>query len=158
MAHDLRTTLSPIYPELLQGLLELLPRSISAPALTALLETFSSLFRYLLIPSVHFALLETTWHKICQILPRCLSEVQRAMAEVWGSVLRRMKSASRERAVTLLAQHTHQMEDASAWVVVFSCKVCFMLTESAPRSLTDIYTSLFPKPYILAHHQYSRRY
>jgi len=158
MAHDLRTTLSPIYPELLQGLLDLLPRSILAPALTALLETFSSLFRYLLIPSVQFALLETTWHKICQVLPRCLSEVQRAMAEVWGSVLRRMKSASRERAVALLAQHAHQMEDASAWVVVFACKVRFMLTDSLPRSLTDIRSSPFPKLYTPAHRQYSRRY
>lgn len=123
MAHDLRTTLSPIYADLLKKLLSLLPRSISPPALTCLLETLSSLFRYLLIPSLNLALLDQTWDAICQVLPKCPGEIQRAVAEVWGSCLRRMKKEAREKAVTLLADRTGDIENASAWALVFACKV-----------------------------------
>jgi U3 small nucleolar RNA-associated protein 20 len=123
MTHDLRTTLSPVYPDLLSRLLKLLPRSISVPALGVLLETLSSLFKFLLVPSIHLDLLEKTWTAVRDILPTCLPEIQRAMAEVWGSVLRRLKTAAREKAVTLLAEKAEGVEDASAWVVVFACKV-----------------------------------
>lgn len=125
MAHDLRTTLSPVYGDVLTRLLKLLPRNISAPALTALLSTFSSLFKYLLVPSIHIGLLEQTWTLLRAILPKCLLDVQRAMAEVWGSVLRRMKMAAREKAVTMVAASAEGIEDASAWVFVFACKVIY---------------------------------
>lgn len=123
LAHDLRTTLSPIYTPLLENLLALLPRNISAQALTCLLETFSSVFRYLLIPDIDTKLLEKTWTLICSVLPKCLAEIQRAVAEVWGGVMRRMKTGTREKAVRLLAKNAALMEDASAWVVVYACKV-----------------------------------
>lgn len=126
MAHDLRTTISPVYPDLLDRLLSLLPRSISAPALTALLETFSSLFRYLLIPGIDPKLLDQTWSKICAVLPKCLGEIQRALAELWAGVLRRMKAGPREKAATLLGENAETLEDATAWVVVFACKVIFI--------------------------------
>ena len=128
MAHDLRTTISPVYPDLLDRLLSLLPRSISAPALTALLETFSSLFRYLLIPGIDPKLLDQTWSQICAVLPKCLGEIQRALAEVWGGVLRRMKAGPREKAANLLAENAGNIEDATAWVIVFACKVIFFLS------------------------------
>ena len=126
MAHDLRTTLSPIYDDLLKNLLSLLPRSISPPVLTCLLETLSSIFRYLLIPSLNLALLDQTWDAISQVLPKCLGEVQRAVAEVWGSCLRRMKKDAREKSVVLLADRTGDIENASAWALVFACKVCIV--------------------------------
>jgi hypothetical protein len=125
MAHDLRTTLLPVYHNLLDHLLELLPRSISASALTALLATLSSIFKNLLVPSVSLELLEKSWLAIRNILSRCLPEVQRAMAEVWGSILRRLKPVAREKAVTLMANDVDGMEDTCAWVFVFACKVCF---------------------------------
>lgn len=123
MVHDLRTTVSPIYPSLLDRLLALLPRAISAAALTALLETLSSIFRYLLIPAIDSTLLPQTWERVCAVLPKCLGEIQRAMAEVWGAVLRRMKAGPREEAVRLLAKHTTTIEDASAWAIVYASKV-----------------------------------
>jgi len=123
MAHDLRTTLSPMYTDLLDCLLRLLPRPISAPALTALLETFSSLFKYLLVPLTDLEYLEQTWSSICGILPKCLPEVQRAMAEVWGAVLRKLKVPVREKAVLLLARDVKGIKDACAWSLVFACKV-----------------------------------
>ncbi|KAF8206463.1 armadillo-type protein [Mycena galopus ATCC 62051] len=133
ITHDLRMTLSPVYLDpILPRLLALLLRSktISAPALTALLATFAALFKFLLIPassSSELELLEKTWTSIRDILPRCLPEVQRTMAEVWGGVLRRLKPEAKERAVTLLAesvteQGTGEIQDAVAWCVVYACK------------------------------------
>jgi U3 small nucleolar RNA-associated protein 20 len=125
-------TLSPVYLDpILPRLLALLLRSktISAPALTALLATFAALFKFLLIPaSSNTELLEKTWVCIRDILPRCLPEVQRAMAEVWGGVLRRLKPEAKERAVVMLAegvvdQSASEVQDAAAWCVVYACKV-----------------------------------
>ena len=143
MAHDLRTTLSPVYADLLKTLLSLLPRSVSSPVLTCLLETLSSLFRYLLIPSFDFALLDQTWDAICQVLPKCLGEIQRAVAEVWGSCLRRMKKEAREKSVHLLANQTGQIENTSAWALVFACKVCIVITHK--HEFTHTSSSLYLK-------------
>ena len=127
MAHDLRNTLSPVYADLLKKLLSLLPRTISPPVLTCLLETLSSLFRYLLIPSLNLALLDQTWDAISQVLPKCHGEMQRAVAEVWGSCLRRMKKEAREKSVVLLADRPGDIENTSAWALVFACKVCIVV-------------------------------
>jgi hypothetical protein len=64
-----------------------------------------------------------TWSRIRDVLPKANSEVQRAMAEVWGSVLRRLKSAYREKALVLLAQELENISDVAAWSLVFACKV-----------------------------------
>ena len=123
LAHDLRTTLSPIYIPTLSLLLSLLPRSIPAQILSSLLSTLSTLFKFLLVPSIHPELLQLTWDAVRSVIPGCLPEVQRAVAEVWGSALRRMKGGARAEAVKLLAQNVRGVEDASAWVVVYACKV-----------------------------------
>lgn len=129
LAHDLRTTLSPIYPQLLSSLLTLLPRSsISASSLTALLSTFSELFKQLLIPSLvtHPELLDETWMLVKGTLRKCQrEEVKRALGEVWGiGVLRRVKGAGRERCVGIMMQEGFEgVEDACAWMFVFACKV-----------------------------------
>ncbi|KAF9524996.1 armadillo-type protein [Crepidotus variabilis] len=149
--HDLRTTISPVYTTLLQQLLSLLPRSISAAPLTTLLETFSSLFRHLLIPAINPDLLDETWTMLCSVLPRCLGEIQRAVAEVWGAVLRRFKNGHREKAVLLLAKSVGEAEDATAWVVVFACKsVSQTLHTCAPSIFVPLLnyhlSSVNPKP------------
>jgi hypothetical protein len=133
LAHDLRTTLSSVYPTILKRLLKLLPRALEPAALTILLETLSSLFRYLLVPSIQIELLTHTWSAVRSILPKCLPEIQRAVAEVWGSVLRRLKSAARDHAVTLLAENTEGLEDPSAWAIVFASKVRLLLFLSMCR-------------------------
>lgn len=139
LAHDLRTTLAPSYVDLLEVLLRLLPRPISAPSLTALLATLSGLFRYLLVPSINLELLDQTWSSFRAVLPTCNSDVQRAAAEVWGSVLRRLKSVARERAVVLMAQNLEGVEDASAWMMIFACKsVSQTLHTSAGSSMASL--------------------
>jgi len=119
MAHDLRTTISPVYPSFLQQLLALLPRTISALALTSLLETLSSLSGYLLILAVNPNLLKETWNKVSSVLPKCSVEIQRAITEVWGGVLRKLKPGPREEA----KKECRDAEDASVWVVVFASQV-----------------------------------
>lgn len=124
LAHDLRTTISSSYPQLLQRLLILLQRSLSAPALTALLATFSALFKYLLVPSSSDEpLVYTTWTQIAAALPKCEAETQRAMAEVWGSLLRRLKSGQREGVIKLMVEGLEGVEDPCAWAIIFACKV-----------------------------------
>ncbi|KAG2115669.1 armadillo-type protein [Suillus cothurnatus] len=123
LAHDLRTTLAPSYVDLLEVLLRLLPRPISAPSLTALLATLSGLFRYLLVPSINLELWHQTWSSFRAVLPTCNSDV-------WGSVLRRLKSVARERA---------GVEDASAWMMIFACKsVSQTLHTSAGSSMASL--------------------
>ncbi|KAG9309435.1 hypothetical protein JVU11DRAFT_10689 [Chiua virens] len=151
VAHDLRTTLSPVYADLLAKLLNFLPRPIATPALTALLATLSELFKYLLVPSIHLDLLQQTWSSFHAVLPSCSSEVQRAAGEVWASVLRRLKTSAREKAVHLMANNLDGVEIASAWMLIFACKsvssTLHTTSSSIIRPLIDCYlTSPDPGP------------
>lgn len=124
LAHDLRTTLAPEYPRVLKRLLRLLPRSLSAEALTALLATFSALFKYVLVPSADAELLGQAWAAFCEVLPQCHPEVQRATAEVWGATLRRIKMSLRESCVHNIAASSNSgLGDVCAWIFVTACKV-----------------------------------
>ncbi|KAK7691383.1 hypothetical protein QCA50_004782 [Cerrena zonata] len=117
LIHDLRTTLAPLHTDILKQTLRLLPRSLSAQTHTMLLETFSALFKYLLIP------LETTdeaWSAFLDVVPKCNPEVQRAVAELWGSILRRLKSGAREEITLAIIASANP--DVSAWVFVSACK------------------------------------
>ncbi|PIL29525.1 hypothetical protein GSI_08333 [Ganoderma sinense ZZ0214-1] len=138
LAHDLRTTISPEYPRVLKRLLELLPRSLSAEALTALLATFSALFKYILVPSVDAELLQQAWKAFCDVLPQCHPEVQRAAAEVWGATLRRLKVSLREDAVRLIASgSTSGLGDACAWIFVTACKSVSQTLHTVTSSLVS---------------------
>lgn len=135
MAYDLRTTLSPVYSDLLTRLLKLFPRSLPPATFTTLMESLSSFFKHLLVPAVGTILLEETWTDLCGVIRDCSSETQRAMAEVWASVLRRLKISSREKAVALLAQTIQGMEDATAWVFIFACKSVSQTLHTATFSI-----------------------
>ncbi|KAI8978169.1 hypothetical protein BD414DRAFT_422300 [Trametes punicea] len=136
LTHDLRTTLAPEYPRVLKRLLQLLPRALSAEALTALLATFSALFKYVLIPSVDSELLRQAWNAFRDVLPQCHPEVQRATAEVWGATLRRLKVTLREDCVLLLAGSSDEgLGDACAWIFVTACKSVSQTLHTATASL-----------------------
>ncbi|KAI0628424.1 armadillo-type protein [Trametes polyzona] len=136
LAHDLRTTLAPEYPRVLKRLLQLLPRSLSAEALTALLATFSALFKYVLVPSVDSELLEQAWSAFCEVLPRCHPEVQRATAEVWGATLRRLQVSLRIDCVRILAaSSTDVLGDSCAWIFVTACKSVSQTLHTATPTL-----------------------
>ena len=122
--HDLRSVIIPSYDNLLDRLLLLLTKSISATTLTTLLATFGTLFKYLLVPATETDVLQGTWRRVRTVLPECNSEIQRAMAEVWGSLLRRLKASGRGVAVEVMAENLSGVEDACAWAYIFACKVC----------------------------------
>ena len=118
------TTLAPGYPRVLKRLLQLLPRSLSAEALTTLLATFSAHFKYILVPAVDAELLRQAWAAFTEVLPQCHPEVQRATAEVWGATLRRLKVSLRDDAVQMIAESADgALGDACAWILVTDCKV-----------------------------------
>jgi U3 small nucleolar RNA-associated protein 20 len=121
--HDLRSVILPSYDDILDRLLLLLPKPISAMALTTLLATFGSLFKYLLVPATETDVLQQTWKRVRTVLPECNSEIQRAMMEVWGSLLRRLKTSRREVAVEVMTEDLFGVEDACAWAYLFACKV-----------------------------------
>lgn len=122
--HDLRSIILPSYDDLLNQLLRFLPRPISAAALTALLATLSSLFKHLLVPATESDIVQRTWKCVCVVLPECNPEVQRAMGEVWGSLLRRLRVSRREVVVEVMAEDLGGVEDACTWAYIFACKVC----------------------------------
>jgi U3 small nucleolar RNA-associated protein 20 len=123
LAHDLRTSLSPAYPGLLARILGFLPRALPAPTLTALLAALSALFSALLVPTrTPPARIPATWTRLRAALPTARPETQRAVAEVWGAVLRRLKGTLRAEAATLVAADSKGIEDASAWIFVYACK------------------------------------
>lgn len=112
-----------MYKALLERLLDVLSRPLAAPTLTTLLATLSELFRYLLVPSIYLNLLQQTWLLFRSALLNCNPEVQRAAAEVWASVLRRLKTSARDEAVTLMSTNMIGVEDACSWMLVSACKV-----------------------------------
>ncbi|KAJ8583235.1 hypothetical protein M405DRAFT_829083 [Rhizopogon salebrosus TDB-379] len=135
LAHDLRTTFAPSYVDLLEVLLRLLPRLISAPFFTALLATLSGTLKHLLVPSIKLDLLDQTWTFFEQYFqPAVLSSTHRCGSV--GSVLRRLKSVTRQRAVVLMAQNLEGVEDASVWIVVFACESVSQTMHTLPPSST----------------------
>ncbi|KAH6910215.1 U3 snoRNP protein Utp20 [Coprinopsis sp. MPI-PUGE-AT-0042] len=111
--HDLRTTIAPVYKDVLQRLLDLLP-SLNIPS------RLDDATRNVQLPAT---------------LPKCLPEIQRAMAEVWGSVLRKLKTTARAKAVTMLARAADPVDDASAWVLVYACKSVSQTLHTATPSI-----------------------
>jgi U3 small nucleolar RNA-associated protein 20 len=122
--------------------------------------------------------LTTTWQLLVCTLSsskkRCDTEVQRAVAEAWGGMLRRLKGIWREQALVILAdtvlgvvgEHQGRADDACAWMVVFACKVCRMdaiiyviplteLLQSISQTLHTVAPSIFQQ---LLHHYLSLPY
>ena len=145
LAADLRTTLLPEYHNLLSFLLAFLPKNVSTDALETLLATIAAFFKYLLVPSLQSSpkLLETTWEELCSTFPKCLPDIQRAMAEVWGTLLRRLKgNEMKEKAMTLLAQNLEGLESSWATAFVYACKASLYSTHA---NVGSFYFSLFRK-------------
>lgn len=139
LIHDLRTTLRPVYTTLLHTLLPLLLlRKLDPLALTELLATLVSFFKYILIPSLPSSspsllettsfpsLLEATWSELQGPFERCEDEGRRMLGEVWGATVRRMKVGERTACLKLMTDSLKEkpvLRDGIAWVVVEACQV-----------------------------------
>ncbi|EKM53531.1 uncharacterized protein PHACADRAFT_99272, partial [Phanerochaete carnosa HHB-10118-sp] len=64
--------------------------------------------------------IEETWAAFAQVLPKCDPEVQRVVAELWGTTIRRLKAAVREQCVLSIVSAASP--DVSSWVFVSACK------------------------------------
>ncbi|KIP04980.1 hypothetical protein PHLGIDRAFT_25296 [Phlebiopsis gigantea 11061_1 CR5-6] len=117
LAHDLRTTIQSLYASIQQRLLKLLPRALAAETLKMILDTFSVVFKYVAIPS---QAIDEAWSAFAEVLPKCDPEVQRAVAELWGTTVRRLKTQAREQCVLAIVSSANP--DVSSWVFVSACK------------------------------------
>lgn len=118
LVHDLRMTISPMHNFIQGQLLKLLPRTLSAETLKTILDTFSVVFKYVTIPS---EFIQDAWAAFAEVLPRCDPEVQRAVAELWGVSVRRIKLQA--RATCVLSIISTASTDISSWVFVSACTV-----------------------------------
>jgi U3 small nucleolar RNA-associated protein 20 len=104
-------------------LVPLLRRAIPSDALTSLLATFSALFKYIMVPSDSFDVIQRIWVSFRETLSKCSAEVRRATAEAWGVLVRKLKLPTRVRLVSLLVSDLDGVEDIVPWVIVDACKV-----------------------------------
>lgn len=117
----MRDTLRPYYTLLLNALLAPLPKSPSADTLSTLLATLSSLFKNLLkttIPDI-----EETWHLLTIAMDKCNPEIQRALAEVWALVLRRVKGDTRKQVLQIILRDLPVLRDTITWIFVYAFQV-----------------------------------
>jgi U3 small nucleolar RNA-associated protein 20 len=131
--HDLRQTLKISYDKILDCLLVFLSRPISPAALTALLTCLSTLFKHLL--ALESDTLTSTWTRFVQALQKSKPEVQRAAAEVWATVLRRLKKKDeRSCCVEMMLSRLDDagVDDALAWTFVSAIRVSSIQPLSRP--------------------------
>ena len=108
-------------------LLEFLPRRTTPEVLSAILASLLSIFKHVMVPSVpntsESNISATTWTLLSSTLVKCNSEIRRAVAEVWSSVLRRLKRNDRQRCIELMMSSARTLNDFIAWSLVFAAKV-----------------------------------
>lgn len=121
LIYDLRQTLLPAAPQILQTLLSLLPRKLSPDALELLLTALTTYIKYLVISSLF--LVEPTWSAL--LAAACTSAQPahiRMLAEVWGHLLRKLKTPERQRTVWLLVSSlqggSETEAEFAAWCVI----------------------------------------
>lgn len=126
LVEDLRTIIAPDYEAITDCLFELLPRRLEPEILSALLGSLTTVFKHVLVPGISDLestdILSSTWSRLRATLMKCNPEVQRAVAEMWSSLLRRLKKDDRERCVRLMIGSAHDSGDFIAWSFVFTAK------------------------------------
>jgi U3 small nucleolar RNA-associated protein 20 len=132
LLHDLRTTLTPKYEALWNALLSQASRSLPPGTLETYIQTLSLFLKHLLLPEPSNIAL--TWHKLATTIKRCRPDVQRMLAEVWATVLRRLKAEARVEMTMLLVEAVDALPDAIAWM----CISAFQTTS------TTLHTSTIP--------------
>ncbi|KIJ51368.1 hypothetical protein M422DRAFT_203512 [Sphaerobolus stellatus SS14] len=137
LIHDLRHTLQPYYMPLLGALLAPLARSLEAETLNILLATLSQFFKHLMGSDI--SVLEETWQQFLAVMVRCNPEIQRAVSEVWATVLRRTKGDNRKMAIRLILRDLDPIQDSGAWMFVYAFKsVAHTLHTCTPSLFTDL--------------------
>ncbi|KAJ1305976.1 hypothetical protein OPQ81_010691 [Rhizoctonia solani] len=117
LMYDLRQTLLPVAPQILESLLSLLPRKLPPDSLELLLTALTTHLKYLVIANP--PLLESTWSAYLNASSGSSQPSHvRMLAEVWGHLLRKLKKPEKERAAQLLVTSLDKASDFVTWCVV----------------------------------------
>ncbi|CAE6388887.1 unnamed protein product [Rhizoctonia solani] len=117
LMYDLRQTLLPVAPQLLETLLGLLPRKLPPDSLELLLTALTTHLKYLVITNP--SLLESAWSTFLHAASTSTQPPHvRMLAEVWGHLLRKLKKPEKEKAALLLVASLKDAPDFVAWCVV----------------------------------------
>ena len=116
LLHDLRTTLRPKYEDLWNALLVQVTHPLPPSTLETYIETLSLFLKILLLPNP--TNLASTWHAFVATIQKCRPNVQRMLAEVWATALRRLKGDSRVEMTTLLVEALDKVQDTVAWIYI----------------------------------------
>lgn len=143
LLHDLKTTVLPKYESILDALLSEAPKSIPPAALSTYLATLALLFKQTLNaqPELH----QSTWIRLSNALKKCRPDRQRIIAEVWGIVLRRMKTQQKGEAVELLVKSLEsedRLEDVVAWVLIAAFQSTSETLHTSTTSLVGLLLDL----------------
>ena len=106
----------PKYEPIWNALLSQATRSLPPTTLEVYIQTLSSFLKTLLLPKP--SNLTVSWQTLASTIKKCRPDVQRMLAEVWATVLRRFKADARVEATTMLVQDLESIPDAIAWVYV----------------------------------------
>ena len=116
LLHELRTTLTPKYEALWNALLSQASRSLPPATLETYIQTLSLFLKYLLLPDP--SNIAFTWHRLATTIKKCRPDVQRMLAEVWATVLRRLKAEARVEINMLIVEAVDTIPDAIAWMYI----------------------------------------
>ncbi|KAG8729135.1 U3 snoRNP protein, partial [Ceratobasidium sp. 423] len=117
LMYDLRQTLLPVAPQILETLLGLLPRKLPPDSLELLLTALTTHLKYLVITNP--SSLESTWSAFLRAASGSTQPPHvRMLAEVWGHLLRKLKKPEKERAAQLLVASLGEAPDFVTWCVV----------------------------------------
>ncbi|CAE6436707.1 unnamed protein product [Rhizoctonia solani] len=117
LIYDLRQTLLPVAPRILESLLGFLPRKLPPESLELLLTALTTYLKYLVITNP--SLLESTWSAFLRAASESTQPPHvRMLAEVWGHLLRKLKKPEKESAAQLLVTSSADAPDFVTWCVV----------------------------------------
>lgn len=67
--------------------------------------------------------IEDTWHSFSAALIKCNPEIQRALSEVWASILRRLKGESKKEVLQIMLRGLPSLRDTITWTFVYAFQV-----------------------------------
>ncbi|KIM31383.1 hypothetical protein M408DRAFT_7156 [Serendipita vermifera MAFF 305830] len=106
----------PKYQAIWNALLSQASRSLPPTTLETYIQTLSLFLKTLLLPEP--SNIAFTWDQLAITIKKCRPDVQRILAEVWSTVLRRFKADTRAEATFMLVEALDSIPDAIAWVYI----------------------------------------
>jgi U3 small nucleolar RNA-associated protein 20 len=136
LLYDLRTTLTPKYEAIWDTLLAQATRSLPPAAFEVYVQTLSLFLKHLLLPSPEHCNL--TWNKLSATIRKCRPDVRHKLAEVWGTIFRRLKTENRREITSLMLESLSTIQDAMAWIYITAFQSTSPMLHTSAVSLLDM--------------------